>query len=140
MIKFLILILIAIIVFPLTIFLVKKIDLKTKLMFLIGGFLIAFIGMLVQSTLSLYYALLIMVGLVFAGAVIFTKQIEKQNLADEEESFQHMPQSIKEALDNPTIPEPFKETVKTPAQKEPETRIIPNVQEDWLSPKKKEEQ
>ena len=135
MIKFLVLILVALIVFPIVIFFVKKIDLKTKLMFLIGGLVIALLGMLIQTTLSLYYASLVMVGLVFAGAVLITKEIEKQNLIDEE-IFHNMPQTIKEALEKPTMPEPVKES--TPPV-ETVTPVTPNVQEDWLSKKNKEE-
>jgi len=135
MIKFLVLILVALIVFPIVIFFVKKIDLKTKLMFLIGGLVIALLGMLIQTTLSLYYASLVMVGLVFAGAVLITKEIEKQNLIDEE-IFHNMPQTIKEALEKPKMPEPVKES--TPPV-ETVTPVTPNVQEDWLSKKNKEE-
>ena len=128
MIKFLFLILVALIVFPVVLIFVKKIDLKTKLIFLIGGYAIALLGMLVQSTLSFYYAILIMIGLVFAGAVLISKQLENQMLA-EEESFIEVPQTIQEAIEKPT--EPYVE----PAVPESE---IKNV--DWLTPSKKEEQ
>ncbi|WP_075620476.1 hypothetical protein [Paenisporosarcina indica] len=138
MIKFLVLILVALIVFPIVIFLVKKVDLKTKLMFLVGGLVIALLGMLVQSTLSLYYALLIMVGLVFAGAILITKQIEKQNLL-EEDVFHNMPQMNKETFEKPSITEPVKESIPPTPSTAPETPTIPNAQEDWLTPKKKEE-
>ena len=136
MIKFLILILIALIVFPIVIFLVKKIELKTKLIFLVGGLLIACLGMLVQSSFSLYYALLIMVGLVFAGAVLITKQIEKQKLAEEELPFP-VPLTNKEAVENPTKTDMVAES-NTPEI--PETINTPNAGADWFSPKKKEEQ
>ena len=136
MIKFLVLLLVALIVFPVVIIFLKKIDIKSKLMFLIGGLLIALLGILVQSSLSLYYALLIMIGLVFAGAVLITKQIEKQKLAAEELSYQE-PQTIKEAVGNPTKTDNVVETY-TPGT--PEPIHTPNAGADWFSPKKKEEQ
>ena len=74
MIKFLILLLVAFTVFPIVIAILKNVELKTKLMFLIAGFIISFLGLVVQSTLSFYYALLIMIGSVFAGAVLLTNQ------------------------------------------------------------------
>lgn len=126
--KFIMLILVALILFPIVILFAKKIDLKTKLMFLVGGLIIAFLGLVVQSTLSFYYALLIMIGLIFVGAVFFTKQFESQKLADEEAHI-YVPQTIKEAIEKPTqqyvVPTP------TPAAAE-----IKN--DDWLKPSKKE--
>lgn len=127
MIKFLILILVALIVFPIVILFIKKIDLKTKLMFLIGGFLIALLGLLVQSSLSLYYSVLIMVGLIFTGAVLLTKQLEKQKLV-EQESPVYMPQSTQV-------------TVEKPVQPYVASKPVVEIQtEDWLSPSKKEDQ
>ena len=55
MIKYLILLLLALIVFPIVILFAKKIDIKTKLMFLVGGFIIAFLGLVVHSTLRFFY-------------------------------------------------------------------------------------
>ncbi|HLG27075.1 MAG TPA: hypothetical protein VI423_04760 [Paenisporosarcina sp.] len=133
MIKYLILLLLALIVFPVVILFVKKIDFKTKLMFLIGGFLIALLGLLAQSSLSFYYALLIMIGLIFAGAVILTKKIETQRLA-EEEAHIYVPQSIKEAVEKPTEAYVASTTMTTT---KPETE---NKNDDWLKPSKKEDQ
>jgi len=126
--NFIMLILVALIVFPIVILFVKNIDIRTKLMFLVGGLIIAFLGLVVQSTLSFYYAFLIMIGLIFVGAVFFTKQFESQKLA-EEEAHIYVPQNIKEAIEKPTqqyvVPTP------TPAAAE-----IKN--DDWLKPSKKE--
>lgn len=134
--KYLILILVALIVFPIVILFVKKIDFKTKLLFLGGGLFIAFFGLIVQSTLSFYYSLLIMVGLIFAGAVVLTKQIENQRLV-EEETHVYVPQTIKEAIDKPTQPYAASTPVEKPAAPKP----VENIQtEDWLSPSKKEDQ
>ena len=131
MIKYLILLLLALIVFPIVILFAKKIDLKTKLMFLVGGLLIALLGLLVQSSLSFYYAILVMIGLIFAGAVIFTKMIETQRLA-EEEAHIHVPQSIKEAIEKPTEAYVASTTMTTTKH---ETE---NKNDDWLKPSKKE--
>ncbi|WP_017381167.1 hypothetical protein [Paenisporosarcina sp. TG-14] len=131
MIKYLILLLLALIVFPIVILFVKKIELKTKLMFLVGGLLIALLGLLVQSTLSFYYALLIMIGLIFAGAVLLTKQLEKQKLAEETRSFVSQP--IQQVKEKPT----------TKAQVELElapTTVTEVKNDDWLKPSKKEVQ
>lgn len=139
--KFLMLILVALIVFPIVILFVKKVDLKTKLMFLTGGLLIALLGLLVQSTLSFYYALLIMIGLTFAGAVVFTKQFETQKLA-EEEAHIYVPKNIKEAVEKPTQsyvgPKP---TTKAQVQLELASTTVTEVKnDDWLKPSKKENQ
>lgn len=128
MINYLILLLLALIVFPIVILFAKKIDLKKKLMFLVGGFLIALLGLLAQSSLSFYYALIIMLGLIFAGAVIFTKQFENQKLA-EEVAHVYVPQTIKEAIEKPT--QPYVAAPKPVAE-------IKN--DDWLKPSKKEDQ
>lgn len=128
MIKYLILLLLALIVFPIVILFLKKIELKTKLMFLVGGFLIALLGLLVQSTLSFYYALLIMIGLIFAGAVLLTKQLEKQKLAEETHHF---------------VSQPVMEKPTTKAQVELElapTTVNEVNNDDWLKPSKKEDQ
>ena len=141
MIKYLILILLALIVFPIVILFVKKIELKAKLMFLVGGFLIALLGLLVQSTLSFYYALLIIFGLTFVVAVVFTKQFETQKLA-EEEAHIYVPKNIKEAVEKPTqsYDEP-KPTIKAQVELElaPTTETELN-NDDWLKPTKKEDQ
>ena len=143
MIKYLILILLALIVFPIVILFVKKIELKAKLMFLVGGFLIALLGLLVQSTLSFYYALLIIVGLTFVVAVVFTKQFETQKLA-EEEAHIYVPKNIKEAVEKPTQsygePKP-----KPPIKAQVELELAPTTvtevnNDDWLKPTKKEDQ
>lgn len=139
--KFLMLILVALIVFPIVILFVKKVDLKTKLMFLTGGLLIALLGLLVQSTLSFYYALLIMIGLTFAGAVVFTKQFETQKLA-EEEAHIYVPKNIKEAVEKPTQsyvgPKP---TNKAQVELELASTTVTEVKnDDWLKPSKKENQ
>lgn len=128
--NYLILLLIALIVFPIVILFAKKIDLKTKLMFLLSGFLIALLGLLVQSTLSLYYALLIMIGLIFAGTVLLTKQLEKQKLA-EEENHRFVSQPIQPVMKNLT----------SNAQVELElapTTVTEVKNDDWLKPSKKE--
>ena len=132
MIKFLILLLLALIVFPIVILFVKKIELKTKMMFLLGGFLIALLGLLIQSTLSFYYAILIIFGLTFAGAVLLTKQLEKQKLA-EEDSHSFVSQPIQPVMEKPT----------TNAQVELElaaTTVTEVKNDDWLKPSKKEDQ
>ena len=137
--KYLILLLIALIVFPIVILFVKKIELKTKLMFLVGGFLIALLGLLVQSTLSFYYALLIIIGLTFAGAVVFTKQFETQKLA-EEEAHIYVPKNIKEAVEKPT--QSYGQPKPTPnaqvALELAPTTENENNNDDWLKPSKKE--
>jgi len=133
MFNLLILILVALIVFPVVIIFIRNIDLKTKLTFLIGGLLIALIGMLVQSSMSLYYSLLIMIGLIFAGAVLITKQLEKQKLA-EVEMERNIPQTIKEGKETPIEAIPVVE----PAS--PVDSTLQNAGEDWLTPQKKEEQ
>ena len=135
MIKYLILLLLALIVFPIVILFVKKIELKTKLMFLVGGFLIALLGLLVQSTLSFYYAILIIFGLTFAGAVVFTKQFESQKLA-EEEAHIYVPKNIKEAVEKP--PQSYgqpKPTIKTQVELELAPTTVTEVKnDDWLKP------
>ena len=131
MIKYLILLLLALIVFPIVILFLKKIELKTKLMFLVGGFLIALLGLLVQSTLSFYYALLIMIGLIFAGAVLLTKQLEKRKLV-EEETHHFVSKPIQPVMEKPT----------TKAQVELElasTTVTEVTNDDWLKPSKKED-
>jgi len=141
MIKYLILLLLALIVFPIVILFVKKVELKTKLMFLLGGFLIALLGLLVQSTLSFYYALLIIVGLTFVVAVVFTKQFETQKLA-EEEAHIYVPKNIKEAVEKPTqsYVEP-KPTFKAQVELELASTTVTEVNnDDWLKPTKKEDQ
>ena len=141
MIKYLILLLLALIVFPIVILFVKKIDLKTKLIFLVGGFLIALLGLLVQSALSFYYALLIIIGLTFASAVVFTKQFETQKLA-EEEAHIYVPKNIKEAVEKPTqsYAEP-KPTFKAQVELELAPTTVTEVNnDDWLKPTKKEDQ
>jgi len=135
MIKYLILLLVALIVFPIVILFIKKIDLKTKLLFLVGGFLIALLGLLVQSTLSLYYSLLIMVGLIFVGAVVITKQVEKQKLVEQEDPV-YMPQTTQVTVEEPVQPYAAPIPVAKPA---PEPVAIIQT-EDWLSPSKKEDQ
>ena len=128
--KYLILLLIALIVFPLVILFAKKIDLKTKLMFLVGGLIIAFLGLVVQSTLSFYYALLIMIGLIFVGAVLFTKQLESQKLA-EDENHLFVSQPIKPVMEKPTS------NAQVALELAPTTETeIKN--DDWLKPSKKE--
>jgi len=141
MIKYLILLLLALIVFPIVILFVKKIELKTKLMFLVGGFLIALLGLLVHSTFSFYYALLIIIGLTFVVAVVFTKQFETQKLA-EEEAHIYVPKNIKEAVEKPTQsygqPKP---TIKTQVELELAPTTVTEVNnDDWLKPTKKEDQ
>lgn len=141
MIKYLILLLLALIVFPIVILFEKKIELKTKMMFLVGGFLIALLGLLVQSTLSFNYAILIIIGLTFVVAVVFTKQLETQKLA-EEEAHIYVPKNIKETVEKPTqsyVPP----TPTTKAQVELElapTIETENNNDDWLKPSKKEDQ
>ena len=141
MIKYLTLLLLTLIVFPIVILFVKKIELKTKMMFLVGGFLIALLGLLVQSTLSFYYALLIIIGLTFVVAVVFTKQFETQKLA-EEEAHIYVPKNIKEAVEKPSksYGEP-KPTMKAQVELElaPTTETEVN-NDDWLKPTKKEDQ
>lgn len=132
MIKYLILLLLALIVFPIVILFVKKIDLKTKLIFLVGGFLIAFLGLLVQSSLSFYYALLIMVGMIFAGAVLLTKQLEKQKLV-EEESHSFVPHTIQSTMEKPT-------TDAQVALEHAPTTVTEIQNDNWLKPSKKEDQ
>lgn len=134
MIKFLILILVAFIVFPIVIVSVKKIDLKTKLMFLFGGFIIALLGLLAQSTLSLYYSVLIMLGLLFAGAVILTKRLENEKL-QEEELHLYVPKSIHEAIEKPS--ESYVAATSPTPKVQP---VIESQAEDWLKPAKKEDQ
>jgi len=132
MIKYLILLLLALIVFPIVILFAKKIDIKTKLMFLVGGFIIAFLGLVVHSTLSFYYSLLIMIGLIFAGAVLLTKQLEKQKLV-EEDSRSFVSQPIQPVMEKPT----------SNAQVELElapTTVTEVKNDDWLKPSKKEDQ
>ncbi|MGE6488277.1 hypothetical protein [Paenisporosarcina sp. NPDC076898] len=133
MIKFLILILLAFIVFPIVI-LVLKVDIKTKLMFLVGGFVIALFGLLAQSTLSLYYSVLIMLGLLFAGSVVLTKRLENEKLKDEELHL-YVPKTIKEAIEKPS--EAYvAATLPTPnGQSGTDSQV-----EDWLKPAKKEDQ
>ncbi|MGB3260049.1 hypothetical protein [Paenisporosarcina sp.] len=137
MIKFLILFLVAFIVFPIVLFLVKQIDLKTKLMFLGGGFVIALLGLLAQSTLSLYYALLIMVGLLFAGSVVITKRLENEKL-QQEEMHVYVPKTIREAIDKPTESYVAATTYNPSTPKSPSS--IETEIEDWLKPAKKEDQ
>ncbi|EPD54276.1 hypothetical protein HMPREF1210_00262 [Paenisporosarcina sp. HGH0030] len=134
MIKFLILILVAFIVFPIVIISVKKIDLKTKLMFLFGGFIIALLGLLAQSKLSLYYSVLIMLGLLFAGAVIITKRLENEKL-QEEELHLYVPKSIQEAIEKPS--ESYVAATSPTPKVQP---VIESQAEDWLKPSKKEDQ
>lgn len=134
MIKFLILILVAFMVFPIVIVFVKKIDLTTKLMFLFGGFIIALLGLLAQSTLSLYYSVLIMLGLLFAGAVILTKRLENEKLQDEELHL-YVPKSIQEAIEKPS------ESYVAATSPTPKVQtVIESQAEDWLKPAKKEDQ
>ena len=134
MIKLLILILVAFIVFPIVILFFKKIDIKTKLMFLICGFVIALLGLLVQSTLSLYYSVLIMLGLLFAGAVLLTKRLESEKLKDEELHL-YIPKTIKEAIEKPS------ESYVAATSPTPNAQSGTDAQvEDWLKPAKKEDQ
>ena len=130
MIKYLILLMIALIVSPLVILFVKKINIKTKLMFLVGGFIIAFLGLLVQSTLSFYYAILIMFGLIFAGAVLLTKQLEKQKLAEQDSSSFVSP-PIQPVMEKPTP------NAQVALELAPTTENE-NINDDWLKPSKKE--
>ena len=130
MIKYLILLLLAFIVFPIVILFVKKIELKMKLIFLVGGFIIAFLGLVVQSTLSYYYAMLIMIGLIFAGAVLLTKQLEKQKLADED-SRSFVSQPIQPVMEKPTT------NAQVALELAPTTETE-NNNDDWLKPSKKE--
>lgn len=128
MIKYLILLLVALIVFPIVIIFVKKVDLKTKLMFLVGGFGIALLGLVVQSTTSLYYAVLIMIGLIFAGSVLLTKRLENEK---------H--QEIVQVFVPPVKHEP--DTMPPAPIITPETQSVAIKQEDdWLKPANKEDQ
>jgi hypothetical protein len=129
MIKYLILLLLALIVFPIVILFAKKIELKTKLMFLIGGGIIALLGLLVQSTLSFYYSWLMMIGMIFVGAVLLTKQLEKQKL-DEEESLSFVSQPIQPINEKPIQAQVKAKPITTPVAE------IKN--DDWLKPAKKE--
>lgn len=134
MIKLLILILAAFIVFPIVILFFKKIDIKTKLMFLVGGFVIALFGLLAQSALSLYYSVLVMLGLLFAGSVVLTKRLENEKLKDEELHL-YVPKTIKEAIEK-TSESYVAATSPTPnAQSGTDAQV-----EDWLKPAKKEDQ
>ncbi|MCZ8536180.1 hypothetical protein M9R32_03095 [Paenisporosarcina quisquiliarum] len=134
MIKFLILILVAFIVFPIVILFFKKIDIKTKLMFLVGGFVIALFGLLAQSALSLYYSVLVMLGLLFAGSVVLTKRLENEKLR-EEELHLNVPKTIKEALEKPS------ESYVAATSPTPNAQSGTDAQvEDWLKPAKKEDQ
>ena len=128
MIKFLILLLVALIVFPIVIIFVKKVDLKTKLMFLVGGFVIALLGMVVQSTTSLYYAVLIMIGLIFAGSVLLTKRLENEK---QQENNYVFVQPVKQEPD----PMPSEPVVAPPVQP-----VEVKQEDDWLKPAKKEGQ
>jgi hypothetical protein len=101
-------------------------------MFLAGGFLIAFLGLLVQSSLSFYYALLLMIGLIFAGAVLLTKQLEKQKLV-EEESHSFVPPPIQPKMEKPT-------TDAQVALELAPTTVTEIQNDDWLKPSKKEDQ
>jgi hypothetical protein len=127
MIKYLILLLLALIVFPIVILFAKKIELKTKLMFLIGGGIIALLGLLVQSTLSFYYSWLMMIGMIFVGAVLLTKQLEKQKL---EESLSFVSQPIQPINEKPIQAQVKAKPITTPVAE------IKN--DDWLKPAKKE--
>lgn len=119
----------ALIVFPIVILFAKKIDLKTKLMFLVGGVIIALLSLAVQTTLSFYYALLIMLGLSFVGAVLLTKQLEKQKLA-EEESLSFVSQPIQPINERP---------IQAQEKPKPVTTSVAEIKnDDWLKPSKKE--
>jgi len=134
MIKLLILILVAFIVFPIVILFFKKIDIKTKLMFLVGGFVIALFGLLAQSTLSLYYSVFIMLGLLFAGSVMLAKRLENEKLKDEELHL-YIPKTIKEAIEKPS------ESYVAATSPTPNAQSGTDAQvEDWLKPAKKEDQ
>ncbi len=94
-----------------------------------------------HSTFSFYYALLIIIGLTFVVAVVFTKQFETQKLA-EEEAHIYVPKNIKEAVEKPTQsygqPKP---TIKTQVELELAPTTVTEVNnDDWLKPTKKEDQ
>ena len=134
MIKFLILILVALIVFPIVLLVEKKLAFKKKLFFLVGGFIIALLGIIVQSTLSLYYSFLLMVALLFAGAVLITKRLENERL-QEEEIHLFVPKSIQEAIEKPS--ESYTSSDLPASKAQP---MINTQSTDWLKPAKKEDQ
>lgn len=127
MIQYLILLLVALIIFPIVLLFFKKYNTQQKVMILAGGLFIAFIGIFIQSTLSFYYSALIMFGLTFALAVLFTKQIEKKN--QENDNYEIVQ----------TEPVKITEVVKAPIDLEPTEKPLIK-QEDWLKPARKEEQ
>ena len=103
-------------------------------MFLVGGFVIALFGLLVQSTLSLYYSVLIMLGLLFAGSVVLTKRLENEKLK-EEEIHLYVPKTNKDAMEKPS------ESYVAATSQTPNAHSGTDAQvEDWLKPAKKEDQ
>ena len=103
-------------------------------MFLVGGFVIALFGLLAQSTLSLYYSVFIMLGLLFAGSVMLAKRLENEKLKDEELHL-YVPKTIKEAIEKPT------EAYVAATSPTPKVQSGTDSQvEDWLKPAKKEDQ
>ena len=76
--------------------------------------------------------MLIIIGLIFAGAVLLTKQLEKQKLV-EEDSRSFVSQPIQPVMEKPT----------SNAQVELElapTTVTEVKNDDWLKPSKKEDQ
>lgn len=134
MIKVLILILVALIVFPIVLLVEKKVALKTKFFFLVGGFMIALLSIIVQSTLSLYYSLLLMVALLFAGAVLITKRLENERL-QEDELHLYVPKNFEVEIEKPSDSYSASDIPTSKAQS-----MINTQSTDWLKPAKKEGQ
>ena len=126
MIKFLILLMSFFILVPLSLLFLKKYSLQTKLMVFGGGFFIAALGIYLQSTMSLYYSVLLMFGLIFVLAVLFTKQIEKKKqIAEQYDILEVEPVKIKEVIGNRNINNSVEKTQP--------------IQDDWLKASNKEE-
>jgi len=99
MINYLVLLICALIVFSIVFLFFKKNNFQLKLMIFGGGFLIAFVGIFIQTNLSLSHSILIMLGLIFALSIVFTKQIEKMNQdVDSNDRLQKEPLKIQEVF------------------------------------------
>ena len=85
MIRLLILLIFAAIAFAIAYFFLKSVPMAKRITVLGGGFLAAIIGILLQSMMSFYMALLAIVAISLLIALVYTKRSEKQQqqLAEE---------------------------------------------------------
>ena len=127
MLDFLTLLFVAIIIFPIALIFFKQYTVKHKLYFLVFGLIIAFLGILALSFFSLYYSILVMLGLVFVGSVLMTKRLEAEQNKIEEEVYvktENKPAHVVKTIN------------RTEMAKSLES--VPEIQDDWLKPQPKE--